>query len=72
MRRAVTRIVEDPLSDAILGGSVEEGDVVVIDCLTGEPVTVTTEREIAESESQLVSGIVDASALARLSVDAMA
>lgn len=64
--------MEDPLSDAILGGSVGEGDVVVIDCLTGEPVTVTTEREIAENESKLVSGIVAASSLTRLSMDAMA
>ena len=37
LKRAITALVEDPLSDALLSGALEEGDVARLDDVSGEP-----------------------------------
>lgn len=37
LKRAITALVDDPLSDALLSGALEEGDVARLDDVSGEP-----------------------------------
>ena len=44
LRRAITRLVDDALSDAILGGQLVEGDVACMDVDAAGAVTVAAAR----------------------------
>lgn len=44
LRRAITRMVEDVLSDAVLHGRLQEGDVAVIDVEEQGPVVLTDQE----------------------------
>ena len=37
LKRAITALVDDPLSDALLSGALEEGDVARLDDVSGDP-----------------------------------
>ena len=65
LRRAITRIVDDPLSDAILSGELKEGEVAHVDVDAAGTVTVST---VQPSEENLFkSEIVDSTLLKRRS-----
>lgn len=51
LRRAITRLVEDALSDAVLHGRLESGDVAVIDVEDGVPA-VLTDREWSTKQAK--------------------
>lgn len=54
LRRAITRIVDDPLSDAILNGDLKDGDVAYVDVDAAGAVSVSnvqpSEKTIFKSE----------------------
>ncbi len=61
LRRAITRLVDDALSDAILGGQLAEGDVACMDVDAAGAVTVSAEQP--GDVRILKSEIVDSSLL---------
>jgi ATP-dependent Clp protease ATP-binding subunit ClpC len=67
LKRAITRLVDDPLSDAILGGVLAEGDVASMDVDASGNVAVTAlhpgDAPILKSE------IVDSSSLLKKKSD---
>ncbi len=46
LRRAIQRLVEDPLSEELLMGRWKEGDVILVDCIEGELVFAPGEGEV--------------------------
>ncbi|CAL5223254.1 g5736 [Coccomyxa viridis] len=65
LRRAITRIVDDPLSDAILSGELKDGDVAYIDVDAAGTVSVSTVQP--SDEPVFKSEIVDSTLLKRRS-----
>ncbi len=49
LRRAIQRLVEDPLSDELLRGSFQSGDVIVVDARDGQ-IVFEKKREPALAE----------------------
>lgn len=53
LRRAIQRLIEDPLSDELLSGRWKEGDVILVDCIDGELIFAPGEGEVpAPSKSK--------------------
>ena len=47
LRRAITSLIEDPLSEAIIAGECKQGDTVLIDVdANGEPVVINQFNQI--------------------------
>ena len=67
LRRAIMRLVDDPLSDAVLGGRLAEGDVACMDVDAAGAVTVTAMRP--GDARILKSEIVDSSLLLKKKAD---
>ncbi|BDA47991.1 ATP-dependent Clp protease ATP-binding subunit ClpA homolog [Coccomyxa sp. Obi] len=67
LRRAIMRLVDDPLSDAVLGGRLAEGDVACMDVDAAGAVTVTATRP--GDARILKSEIVDSSLLLKKKAD---
>ena len=63
LRRAITRIVDDPLSDAILNGELKEGDIAYVDVNAAGTVSVSNVQP--SSEPVFKSEIVDSTRLRR-------
>jgi ATP-dependent Clp protease ATP-binding subunit ClpB len=59
LKRAIQRLVENPLALRLLEGDFAEGDVVRVDAADGELVF---ERRLAEPASSLVRDVVEKSA----------
>ena len=57
LRRAITSVVDDNLSEALLRGTIQEGDVAVVDFEADYASGVGTEREGAENVYQGISVI---------------
>lgn len=66
LRRAITRIVDDPLSDAILGGELAEGDVAYVDINATGTVSVSPVHP-GDEEPRFQSEIVESPRLKRRS-----
>ena len=65
LRRAITRIVDDPLSDAILNGELKDGDVAYVDVDAAGTVSVSTVQP--SDETIFKSEIVNSTLLKRRS-----
>jgi ATP-dependent Clp protease ATP-binding subunit ClpC len=66
LNRAVSRLVDDPLSEALLQGHLVAGDTAYLDCTAGGPVTVSNTPPVKQPPApapMLASSIVDASNL---------
>jgi ATP-dependent Clp protease ATP-binding subunit ClpC len=55
LRRVIQQKVEDPLSDALLGGDFRDGDVVIVDIHEGEVVLRHSEEQSAAPPEQAVA-----------------
>ena len=57
LRRAITRIVDDPLSDAILIGELKDGDVAYVDLNAAGTVSVSANEPSSETifKSEIVN-----------------
>ena len=70
LRRALQRLVEDPLSEELLMGRWKEGDIILVDCVAGELVfapgegEVPAPREALSAASGPVSSLLPASSFA--------
>lgn len=53
LRRTVTRLIEDPLSDAILNQEVLSGDIAYVDCLEDGTVVAMNKARV-EQPSEIV------------------
>ena len=51
MKRIIQQKVEDPLSDALLGGQFEDGDTLIIDTKDGDIVIKRAEKEAPPTEA---------------------
>lgn len=67
LRRAITALVDDPLSDAILNGALQPGDVACMDVDAAGKVTVAAARP--GDERILKSEIVDSTLLKKKITD---
>ena len=56
LRRALQRLVEDPLSEELLMGRWGEGDVILVDCVAGELVFAPGEGEVPAPRESLSAG----------------
>ena len=63
LRRAITRIVDDALSDAILNGELADGDVAYVDVDAAGTVSVSNVQP--DSKMVFKSEIVDSTLLKR-------
>ena len=54
LRRAIARLVEDVLADAMLGGRLGEGDTAVLDCSAAGEVFVRAAPRLAPLASNVV------------------
>ena len=59
LKRAITRLVEDPLADAILGGMLRAGDIAFLDlAFDKRTVTVQAKRAVPAEPVMVRSEIV--------------
>jgi ATP-dependent Clp protease ATP-binding subunit ClpC len=56
LRRVIQQKVEDPLSDALLGGDFSDGDVIVVDADEGEVVLRHSEGELPAPSEVVAAG----------------
>ncbi len=55
LRRVIQQKVEDPLSDALLGGDFSDGDMVIVDLHEGEVVLRHSEEQSSAPPEQAVA-----------------
>jgi ATP-dependent Clp protease ATP-binding subunit ClpC len=64
LKRAVTRLVDDPLSDSLLNKHLEEGDVALLDCNGKGGAMVTVLKP--DQRDQLVKSEIVYSSLSKV------